>query len=92
MAQGREFASHGSSVDRIGEQLLDEIAHVFTLGIEQCALVLFQERGELAYVRGVGPDCEWCQALFDFQIIEEAGDYAGIGFGRHILSMRVIGL
>ncbi len=79
------------AIDGIGEQLLDELAHMVALGIEQRALMLLEESGELPDVGGVGRDREWRQTLLDLQIVEETGKYAGVGFGRHRLSMRVIG-
>ena len=91
MAQGRELTAHRSSVHEIREQLLDKIAHVFALRIEQCAFVFFQEVGELPDVGGIGRDGERSQTFLDFQIVEEAGKYTRVGFGGHLLSMRVIG-
>ena len=91
MAQRRKLASNGSPVNRIGEQLLDEFAHMIALGIKQRAFLFFQESSELANVGRIGHDSERRQALLDFQIVEESGDYAGVGFGGHMLSMRIIG-
>ena len=83
VAQRRKLASHRTAIHGIAEQLLDELAHVVALGIEQCALVLLEKAGELSDVGGVGRDGERRQTLFDLQIVEESVDYAGVGFRGH---------
>ncbi len=78
MAQGGKLASHRAAVNRIAEQLLDELAHMVALRIEQRALALLQKTGELPNVGGVGRDGKRRQSLFDLQIVEEPFDHASV--------------
>ena len=74
MTQGRKFPPHRPAVDRIAKQLLDELPNVIAPGIEQRALALLQEGGELPYVGLVGSDGKRRQTLFDFQVVEKPID------------------
>ena len=78
MTQSRKLASHRAAVNRIAEQLLDELAHMVALRIEQRALALLQKTGELPNVRGVGRHGKRRQSLFDLQIVEEPFDHASV--------------
>src|SRR5690349_8130874 len=91
VAQRREFSSHRSSIYGIGEQLLDETAHLIALRIEQRAPMLLEKLRELCNVSVVGRNRERRQPLLDLQVIEEVGNHAGIRFRGHSTSMRVIG-
>ncbi len=91
VSQGREFPPDGTPVHRIAEQLLDELTHMFALGIEQRAFVFLEKEGELSNVCGVGGNGERSESLFDLQIVDESVDYARFGCKRHIPSMRIIG-
>ncbi len=59
------------------------LAHIATPGLQQRALALREEFGELANVCGVRRNGEWRQSFLDLQVIEKAGKHTGIGFGRH---------
>ncbi len=91
MSQRRELAGHRTTVHGIRKQLLEKAAHVVSASIQQYALPSVENCGELANVSGVGRNGERAKPLLDFQIINEIRNDAGIGFGRHRLSMRVIG-
>ena len=47
MSKRRELARHGSPVDRISKQLLNESAHIISAGIQQPALAAIEKRAEL---------------------------------------------
>ena len=92
MAQSRKFASHRTAVDGIAEQLLDELAHMVALGIEQRAFVFLEKSGELPNVGGVGRDSERRQTLLDLQIVEEPVELRENWLAEGTASsMRVIG-
>ena len=78
MAQSGKLASHRAAVNRIAEQLLDELAHMVALRIEQPALALLEKADELPNVRGVGRNGKRRQTLFDLQIVEEPFDHASV--------------
>ena len=81
MPQCGEFAAHRAAVHRVGKKLLNEIAHFIAAGGEERA-ALTQKSGELGDVGGVGGDGQRRQSLFDFQVVEEAGEDLSIGRGR----------
>ena len=82
MPQGGELASHGAAIHLVGEEFLDEVADVIAAGGDQGSLAFFQEAGKLPDIAGVGREGEAGQAFFDFQVVEKAGNNAGIGARR----------
>ena len=80
LAQGPEprfeaydrFRHRARNAGRSLSSLLNEFAHVAALGVEQRALVFFQEGGELSNVGRVGGDGQRRKTLFDLEIVAES--------------------
>ena len=90
VAQGRELARHRTSINMVGKEMVEEVAHV--LPPRAAERPLLQEAGELGDVARVGRDGERRQALLNLQVIDERGEFLRDGLaGGHAASMRVIG-
>lgn len=65
LADGGEFASYRSSVERAGKQLVNKFPNVVTSGGTQNGIALLQEFGELHEVAGIGRNCQLCRTTLD---------------------------
>jgi hypothetical protein len=91
VSQRGELARHRAPVHLLGEEVVEEVAHVRAARRGQGAAALLEELGELADVAAVGGHAQPRQPLFYLQVVEEGGQQTLIGGGRHERSMRVIG-
>ncbi len=90
VSQGGELARHRTSVDMVGEEMVEKVAHV--LPPRSAERPFLQEAGELGDVARVGCDGERRQPLLDLEVVDKRDEFLRDGLaGRHAASMRVIG-
>ena len=83
MPQGRELPAYRTSVNRIGEELLNEVTDVIPTGHGQEALARLEEAGELTDVGCVRRNSQRGEPFLDLEVVEERREGARIGFGGH---------